>query len=112
MPRVGSFCAARVLRVPNETSLRMVASIFLAETSLIIFWISGSGLAFAGCASVITTEAQRHRDISKNDIGFIVFRSQDAENVCWQPLCLSASLVNSYYRLTRSNACNLLPSAE
>src|SRR5215475_9732915 len=33
MPRFGSFCSDNVLRVPNETSLRIVASILRASIS-------------------------------------------------------------------------------
>src|ERR1041384_7523210 len=41
MPRFGSFCSDRVLRVPKLTSLRIVASIFLALISETIFGMSG-----------------------------------------------------------------------
>src|ERR1041385_6054359 len=42
MPRLGSFCSDRVLRVPKLTSLRIVASIFFALISATIFGMSGS----------------------------------------------------------------------
>src|SRR6266498_4737791 len=41
MPRIGSFCSDRVLRVPKLTSLRIVASIFFALIFETIFGISG-----------------------------------------------------------------------
>src|SRR5437763_16136632 len=41
MPRFGSFCSDRVLRVPKLTSLRIVASIFCALISETIFGMSG-----------------------------------------------------------------------
>src|SRR2546423_15537579 len=40
MPRFGSFCSDRVLRVPKLTSLRIVASIFFALISETIFGMS------------------------------------------------------------------------
>src|ERR1043166_441736 len=40
MPRFGSFCSDRVLRVPKLTSLRIVASMFLALISETIFGMS------------------------------------------------------------------------
>src|SRR2546423_9689773 len=41
MPRSGSFCSDRVLRVPKVTGLRIVASIFLALISETILGMSG-----------------------------------------------------------------------
>src|ERR1041385_9113057 len=41
MPRLGSFCSDRVLRVPKLTSLRIVTSILFALISETIFGMSG-----------------------------------------------------------------------
>jgi hypothetical protein len=70
MPRVGLSCSESVFRVPNETSFRIEASMFLAETSLTIRAISGSGFG-RGCWPKQIAVGRRKTNVIRMILSFI-----------------------------------------
>src|SRR5688500_18717770 len=72
MPRVGLSCSDNVFRVPKDTSFRIAASIFFAETSLTILAISGSGLDRVDCPKQLAA-INRKTAAKKYAVRFIFF---------------------------------------